>query len=80
MATLWRDPRTGILKLNRRIPDRYRGVAGRKGTSIKISTGTADRKAAEKQLPEVLKQWASMEAKWEAELSGGTAALGSRLN
>lgn len=35
-ARLWKDPRTGIWKLRRRIPGRYRGVAGRRGDVIKI--------------------------------------------
>lgn len=73
MAGLWRDPRTGIWKLNRRIPQRYRVVAGRKGISVKISTGTADRKTAEARLPEVLSKWTAMEAEWEQALNGGIA-------
>jgi integrase len=77
MARLWRDPRTGIWKLRRRIPQRYRGVANQKGATVKISTGTADRKAAEKALPEVLRQWGAMEAAWERTLNGGAPAPSS---
>jgi integrase len=69
MATLWRDPRTGILMLRKRIPTRYRAVSGRKGETVKISTGTADRKAAEAKLPEVLKQWVALQAEWERKLN-----------
>lgn len=50
----WKDPRTGVLMLRRRIPDRYAGVSGRAGSVVKISTGTADRKVAEKAWPGVL--------------------------
>ncbi len=71
MASLWKDPRTGILMLRKRIPTRYRTVSGRRGDTVKISTGTADRKAAEKLLPELLRQWAAMEGEWERRLSGG---------
>jgi hypothetical protein len=74
MARLWRDPRTGIWKLRRRIPQRYRSVANQKGDTVKISTGTADRKSAEKRLPEVLRQWAEMEADWDRRLKGDAPA------
>jgi integrase len=68
MATLWRDPRTSILMLRRRIPTRYRAVSGRRGETVKITTGTADRKLAEKLLPSVLAKWAEMQAEWERKL------------
>ena len=64
-ARLWMDPRTGIWKLRRRIPQRYRSVADQTGDSIKISTGHADRKAAESALPAVLQRWEDMLAGWE---------------
>ena len=65
----WRDPRTGIWKLRKRVPTRYRAVAGIKGDTIKISTGAADRREAERRWPGVLDQWASMEADWERKLN-----------
>jgi integrase len=69
MASLWKDPRTGILVLRKRIPTRYRAVSGRRGDTVKISTGTTDRKSAERLLPDLLKQWAEMEAGWERRLN-----------
>lgn len=74
MAQLWKDPRTGIWKLRRRIPARYRAVADQKGDTVKISTGTADRKEAEKRCPEVLRQWSERVAEWERRLSGDAAS------
>ena len=71
MAQLWRDPRTGIWKLRRRIPAQYRGVADQTGDTVKISTGTADRKEAERRLPEMLRQWSALEAEWERRLNSG---------
>jgi hypothetical protein len=70
MASLWKDPRTGILVLRKRIPTRYRAVSGRQGDTVKMSTGTADRRTAEKLLPELLRQWTEMEAGWERRLNG----------
>ncbi len=69
MAGLWKDLRTGILMLRRRIPAKYRAVSGRRGDTIKISTGTADRKAAEKALPDVLRKWSNMQSDWERALN-----------
>jgi hypothetical protein len=76
MATLWKDPRTGILILRKRVPQRYRGVAGIKGETIKLTSGTADRKAALEKLPDLLKKWADLEMKWERRLTA--APLGNR--
>ncbi len=67
-ARLWKDPRTGIWKPRRRIPTRYRAVAGRQGDVIKISTGTTDRKVAERALPDVLRRWNEMLAEWDRQL------------
>ena len=72
-TSLWMDPRTGIFKLKRRIPTRYRAVSGRTGETVKISTGTADKKAAAKELPRVLAAWDAMVAEWERALN--TVAL-----
>lgn len=72
ISRLWRDPRSGVWKLRKRIPQRYRGVARQKGDTIKISTGTADRKEAENRLPVVLGQWAAMVSEWERRLGGSS--------
>jgi integrase len=69
MVSLWPDPRTRILILRKRIPTRLRAVSGRKGEHVKLSTGTADRKLAEKTLPDVLRRWAEMQAEWERKLN-----------
>lgn len=69
MASLWQNPRTGVWKLRKRIPTRYRAVAGQRGETVKISTGTADRKAAAREMPRVLSEWAKMEAEWERRLN-----------
>lgn len=69
MADPWRDPRTGIWKLRKRIPQRYRTVADQRGDTIKLTTGTADRKEAIRRWPDVLRQWAEMEAEWERRLN-----------
>jgi integrase len=68
MASPWRDPRTGIFHLRKRVPARYRPVAG-PGEVRKISLGTADRKAAEKAWPEALAKWQAWEAEWERMLA-----------
>ncbi len=70
-ARLWKDPRTGIWKLRRRIPERYRSVADQKGDTVKITTGHADRKSAEAALPDLLHRWEEMKAEWERRLTGG---------
>jgi hypothetical protein len=69
MTTLWRDPRTSILMLRRRIPTRYRAVSGRRGETVKITTGTADRKTAEKALPAILGKWEALQREWERKLN-----------
>jgi hypothetical protein len=55
--------------LRRRIPDRYRSVCGRTGTAVKITTGTADRKAADKAWPAILERWNALLAEWERALN-----------
>jgi hypothetical protein len=65
----WQDPRTGIWKLRRRIPQRYRPVAGQRGDTIKLSTGTADRQEAKRRWPDLLRQWVELEAEWERRLN-----------
>lgn len=70
MATLrmsepWRDPRTGIYYLRKRIPQRYRAVAGRAAETIKISTGTSDGREAKRRWPDMLLQWEALEVEWE---------------
>ncbi len=75
MAKLWKDPRTGIWTLRRRIPARYRAVADQKGDTVKISTGTADPKEADKRFHEVLARWSAMVAEWERRLVGQTPAV-----
>ena len=69
MAGLCKDPRNGVLMLRKRIPARYRSVANRQGETIKITTGTADRKEALKQWPDLQRRWAEMEAGWERKLN-----------
>ncbi len=71
LASLWQDPRTGVWTLRKRIPKRYREVADQRGETVKITTGTADRKLAESRLPDVLRRWAEKVAKWEERLNGG---------
>ena len=61
----WQDPRTGIWKLRKRIPQQYRSVAGQRGDTIELSTGTADRHEAKRRWPDLLRQWSELEAEWE---------------
>jgi integrase len=68
MAGFWLDPRTGILTLRRRIPARLRAAAaasGHRGETVKISLGTADRKEAQKRLPDALARWNGRLEEWE---------------
>jgi integrase len=65
MASLWKDPRTNILILRKRVPKRYVAVAGLRGGVVKLSTGEKDRKAALLRLPDLLRQWAELEAGWD---------------
>jgi hypothetical protein len=68
MVRLWRDPRTGIYELRRRVPEQHSAVA--KGqTIVKISTGEKDDKAALAKLPDVLARWETMKADWRREAS-----------
>jgi site-specific recombinase XerD len=69
----WRDPKTGIWKLRKRVPARYAAVERK--TTIKITTGTADRKQALKHWPAILRQWAAMEAQWERALVTGQTVI-----
>lgn len=55
--------------LRKRVPVRYRGVAGVRGDTVKISTSTKDDKEAARRWPEVLRQWAEREAEWERKLN-----------
>lgn len=68
MSSPWRDPRTGIFYLRKRVPARYRPVAG-PGEIRKVSLGTADRKAAVAAWPDALAKWRTMEAEWERQLT-----------
>ena len=63
-ASPWRDPRTGIWQLRKRIPTHLRAASGRTGDTVKISTGTADRAQAIRVWPDVLRRYADMEADW----------------
>src|SRR5262249_29016531 len=67
-ATLWSDPRTGIWTLRRRVPKQYLGVAQQRSGIVKLSSGTADRKAAEKKMPDLLRRWDALVDGWEAAL------------
>jgi hypothetical protein len=69
MATLWRDPRNNILVLRKHIPKRYQAASGHRGSTIKISTGSADLEEAECRLPNTMQRWAEMKAEWERKLS-----------
>jgi integrase len=68
MRTARLSKHKGIWVLRRRIPDRYRPVATQKSGFIKLTTGTGDRREAERRLLDVLKQWAELQASWEAKL------------
>lgn len=65
----WQDPRTGIWKLRKRIPQRYKSVAGQRSDTVKLSTGTADRHQAKRRWPDLLRQWVELEAEWERRLN-----------
>lgn len=69
MTNPWRDPRTGIWTLRKWIPAKYRGVTGRTGDTVKISTGTKDNGEALRRWPGALQQWAELEAGWERKLN-----------
>jgi integrase len=69
MALPWRDPRTSIFYLKRRIPARYRPVADQKGEQVKWSLETAERAEAMRRWPEALRRWDALVAEWEGRLS-----------
>ncbi len=64
MVTPWPDPRTGILYFRKRIPARFTPVSGMSSGIIKISLGTADRKAIAKPWAEAQAKYAALEADW----------------
>jgi integrase len=65
MASPWRDPRTGIYYLRKRVPSRFAGVAGVPTGIVKWSLGTKDSAEARRLWPEALARWAAQEAEWE---------------
>ncbi len=69
ISGMWRDPRTGVYQLRKRVPLRFKKVSGRTGDVIKITTGEADAAKAAKAWPSVLAQYAAMEAEWERRLN-----------
>ncbi len=69
MPSPYRDPRTGIILLRRRVPTRYLKVANQAGGIVKISTGEKDDRAAKREWPKVLQRFAEMEAEWERRLN-----------
>ena len=81
MTTPWRDPRTGIYKLRKRVPARLLDVAGVPGGFVKLSTGTADRTELKRQWPSVLQRYAELEADWVRKLNAValTPELASRI-
>jgi hypothetical protein len=68
MASPWRDPRTGIYYLRRRVPTRFLAVADQRSGIVKISLETPDPAEAEKQWPAALNKWAALLAEWERRL------------
>ncbi len=65
MAQPWRDPKTGILYLRKRIPARYLPVTGKQGEQFKRSLKTKDGKAAKAEWPRALQEWNDKVAEWE---------------
>lgn len=65
MASPWRDPRTGIYYLRKRVPSRFSGVAGVPAGIVKWSLGTKDGAEARRRWPDALARWAAQEAEWE---------------
>ncbi len=65
MASPWRDPRTGIYYLRKRVPSRFAGVAGVPAGVIKWSLGTKDSAEARRLWPDALARWAAQEVEWE---------------
>lgn len=68
MASPWRDPRTGIYYLRRRVPTRFLAVADQRSGIVKISLETADRKEAQARWQDALGKWAALLAEWERRL------------
>jgi integrase len=69
MTSPWKDPRTGVFYLKKRIPKLLRAVSGHRGETIKISTGTADRQECLRRWPGVLHRYADLEAEWRRKLN-----------
>ena len=69
MTTPWRDPRTGIYKLRKRVPARLLDVSGVPGGFVKLSTGTSDRAELKRRWPSVMQQYAELEAGWVRKLN-----------
>lgn len=69
MASPWRDPRTGMFYLRRRVPARYAGIHGVPSGLIKWSLHTKDPKEARRVWPEALAKWNDMEREWERRVS-----------
>lgn len=67
MAKPWKDPKTGVYKLRRRVPKRYISVAGDR--LIKFSLKTKDPVEARRKWPLALEWWGRQEAEWEKSLS-----------
>lgn len=67
VASPWKDPKTGIYKLRRRVPKRYFSVAGDR--LIKFSLQTKDPAEARRKWPLALEWWSRQEAEWENALS-----------
>lgn len=81
MTTTWRDPRTGIYKLRKRVPTRLLDVAGIPGGFVTLSTGTTDRLELKRRWPSVLQRYAELEADWVRKLNAValTPELASRI-
>jgi integrase len=67
IAQPWKDPKTGIFKLRRRVPKRYVPVAGDR--LIKHSLHTHDPAEARRKWPLALEWWDQQVAAWECQLS-----------
>lgn len=69
MASPWRDPRTSIYYLRRRVPARFLAVADQRSGIVKISLETAERAEAMRRWPDALRKWAALEAEWQRRLA-----------
>lgn len=65
MSAPWKDPRTGIFYLRRRVPARFAGVASVPSGIIKWSLETKDAKEAKRKWPDALARWDAKEREWE---------------